>query len=117
MEHSRERERETERLLPCPFCGADLEYEEHVCRAVKGRPILRLWAHPSGKCILAGMEVPKEDHEAWNRRAEPAMRCRDCRHDGLLSCPLVSIEQQTLVFLNHDPNWFCGDWEAKEAEG
>ena len=31
---------------------------------------MRLWAHPSGKCILAGMEVPLEDHPAWNRRAE-----------------------------------------------
>lgn len=63
---------ETEELKPCPFCGAELEYEEHVARAVKGRPILRLWAHPSGSCILAGMEVPLEDHPAWNRRERPS---------------------------------------------
>lgn len=101
-------------LKPCPFCGAELEYEEHVARAVKGRPILRLWAHPSGSCILAGMEVPLKDHPAWNRRAE--VRCGNCRHNGLLRCPLVRIEKQDLVFLNHDPNWFCGDWEAEKPK-
>jgi hypothetical protein len=56
-------------LKSCPFCGAQLEYEEHVCVLTPGHPILRLWAHPAGECILSGMEVPKEDHEAWNRRA------------------------------------------------
>lgn len=61
---------ETEKLKPCPFCGAELEYEEHVAIKVAGHPILRLWAHPSGSCILAGLEVPQDDHEAWNRRAE-----------------------------------------------
>ena len=58
------------RLKPCPFCGATLEYEEHVAIRVPGKPIMQLWAHPAGGCILSGMEVPKEDHEAWNRRAE-----------------------------------------------
>ena len=61
---------EMETLKPCPFCGEELEYEEHVCRALRGRPVMRLWTHPSGSCILAGMEVPLEDHPAWNRRAE-----------------------------------------------
>ena len=61
---------EMETLKPCPFCGEELEYEEHVCRALRGRPVMRLWAHPSGKCILSGMEVPLEGHPAWNRRAE-----------------------------------------------
>ena len=55
-------------LKPCPFCGAELEYEEHEAIAIKGRPLLRLWAHPAGECILSGMEVPIYDHEAWNRR-------------------------------------------------
>lgn len=55
-------------LKSCPFCGAMLEYEEHVAILVQGQPTLQLWAHPAGECILSGMEVPKEDHEAWNRR-------------------------------------------------
>ena len=49
-------------LKPCPFCGAVLEYEEHIAIRVPGRPVLKLWAHPSGGCILSGLEVPKEDH-------------------------------------------------------
>lgn len=99
-----------EALKACPFCGAELEYEEHVARAVKGRPVLRLWAHPAGKCILSGMEVPREDHAAWNRRA--AHRCGDCGKNGMLPCPMVRIEKQELIFLNHDDDWSCADWEA-----
>ena len=57
-------------LKPCPFCGATLEYDEYVAIRVPGKPIMQLWAQPSGKCILSGLEIPKEDHEAWNRRAE-----------------------------------------------
>ena len=57
-------------LKPCPFCGATLEYDEYVAIRAPGKPIIRLWAHPAGECILSGLEVPKEDHEAWNRRAE-----------------------------------------------
>ena len=57
-------------LKPCPFCGAILEYDEYVAIRVPGKPIMRLWTHQAGGCILSGMEVPKEDHEAWNRRAE-----------------------------------------------
>lgn len=41
------------------------------------------------------------------------VRCRECRKDGLLECPLVSIERQQLVFLNHDPEWFCADGERE----
>ena len=57
-------------LKTCPFCGAMLEYEEHVAILVQGQPTLQLWAHPAGECILSGLEISKEDHEAWNRRAE-----------------------------------------------
>lgn len=99
-----------EKLKPCPFCGAELEYEKHIAIKVAGHPLLRLWAHPSGSCILAGLEVPQDDHEAWNRR----IRCQDCKHNGLLRCPLVRIEKQEMIFLNHDPYWFCAEWEQKK---
>ena len=63
-------ENEDADLKPCPFCGAVLKYDEYVALTLPGKPIMRLWAHPPGKCILSGLEISKEDHEAWNRRAE-----------------------------------------------
>ena len=58
-------------LKACPFCGAEVKYEEREARAVKGRPVMKLWVHPAGDCILAGLELTKEEHSAWNRRASP----------------------------------------------
>lgn len=43
------------------------------------------------------------------------VRCKDCKHDGLLSCPLVMIEKHQMVFINHDPLWFCANGERKNA--
>lgn len=45
------------------------------------------------------------------------VRCRDCRKAGMLECPLVRIEKQQMIFINHDPDWFCADAEPKEGEG
>lgn len=42
------------------------------------------------------------------------VRCRDCIHDGLSTCPMCYIENKTLVFINHDPNFYCGKGEYKE---
>lgn len=46
--------------------------------------------------------------------AVAVVRCKDCKHDGLLSCPLVMIEKQQMVFINHDPLWFCANGERKD---
>lgn len=109
-------------LKPCPFCGGeacpsfgfsvrdDRERITYtivckVCKTAIFRPSFDGWDG------YTSVEMAAAD---WNRRAE--VRCGNCRHNGLLRCPLVRIEKQELVFLNHDPNWFCGDWEAKEAE-
>lgn len=45
--------------------------------------------------------------------ADGVVRCLECRKDGTLECPLVSIERQQLVFLSHDPEWFCADGERE----
>lgn len=39
------------------------------------------------------------------------VRCRECVHEGLTTCPLCFIEKRTLVFINHDQNFFCGKEE------
>lgn len=42
------------------------------------------------------------------------VRCRDCVHNGLPTCFTCYIEQHELVFLNHDPDFFCGAGERKQ---
>ena len=44
----------------------------------------------------------------------PVVLCRDCKHEGLLSCPMVVIEKQQMVFINHDPEFFCASGERKK---
>ena len=39
------------------------------------------------------------------------VRCRECIHDGLTSCPLCYIEKHTLCFVNHDAEFYCGNGE------
>ena len=48
--------------------------------------------------------------------AVPVVRCRDCVHDGLPTCFTCYIEQHELVFLNHDPEFFCGAGEKKDGD-
>jgi hypothetical protein len=45
----------------------------------------------------------------------PVVLCRDCKHEGLLSCPIVVIEKQQMVFINHDPEFFCASGERENA--
>ena len=47
----------------------------------------------------------------------PVVRCRDCVHNGLPTCFTCYIEQQELIFLNHDPEFFCGAGERKDGDG
>ena len=45
--------------------------------------------------------------------AAPVIRCKDCAKDGLTTCPMCWIENHTLEFINHDPNFYCGAAERK----
>ena len=45
--------------------------------------------------------------------AVPVIRCKDCAKDGLTTCPMCWIENHTLEFINHDPNFYCGAAERK----
>ena len=46
--------------------------------------------------------------------AAPVIRCKDCAKDGLTTCPMCWIENHTLEFINHDPEFYCGEAERKE---
>ena len=41
------------------------------------------------------------------------VRCKDCTKNGLFSCPICFIENKTLQFVNHSPDFYCGDGERR----
>lgn len=47
------------------------------------------------------LQVPTVD-------AVEVVRCKDCAKDGLFTCPMCYIESHELIFINHDPEFFCG---------
>ena len=67
-------------------------------------------------CPCCGQVLQDMSREELDRFSVLPVRCRDCRKNGLLECPLVRIERQQLVFINHDPDWFCGDAEEAAAD-
>lgn len=49
--------------------------------------------------------------------AVEVVRCKDCAKDGLFTCPICFIENKTLHFINHSPDFYCGEGERKDGEG
>ena len=49
--------------------------------------------------------------------AVEVVRCRDCAKDGLFTCPICFIENKTLHFINHSPDFYCGEGERKDDDG
>jgi predicted hydrocarbon binding protein len=41
------------------------------------------------------------------------VRCRNCAKDGLSTCPICYIEKQALIFINHDPDFYCAYGERR----
>ena len=77
-----------------------------------------------GKAKREAFTVP-EYADGWNEAikiiddapsvdAVEVVRCKDCAKDGLITCPMCYIENHELVFINHDPEFFCGIGERKE---
>lgn len=42
-------------------------------------------------------------------------RCKNCAYNGLHTCPICYIEKQALIFINHDPEFFCRDGVPKDG--
>lgn len=58
-------------LKPCPFCGAELEFEQHIFRRANNKKVYEYYRHPVVDCILDGIEIGDEQEAAmWNRRAD-----------------------------------------------
>lgn len=45
--------------------------------------------------------------------AVEVVRCRDCAKLGLFTCPICFIENKTLQFVNHSPDFYCGEGERR----
>lgn len=45
--------------------------------------------------------------------AVEVVRCKDCAKDGLFTCPICFIENKTLQFVNHSPDFYCGEGERR----
>lgn len=41
------------------------------------------------------------------------VRCKDCTKNGLFTCPICFIENKTLQFVNHSPDFYCGEGERR----
>lgn len=48
--------------------------------------------------------------------AVEVVRCKDCAKDGLFTCPICFIENKTLHFINHSPDFYCGEGERKDGD-
>ena len=51
---------------------------------------------------------------ACKHYAEAVVKCKDCKYNGLHTCPIAYIEKQTLQFVNHDPDFWCAKGELKK---
>ena len=41
------------------------------------------------------------------------VRCKDCIHDNMTTCPLCWIENHTMEFINHNSDDFCSYGERR----
>lgn len=55
-------------------------------------------------------------YEAYfnDKSHEKVVHCKDCKRDGMISCPIAYIEKQTLCFINHDADFYCAKGEIKK---
>ena len=45
--------------------------------------------------------------------ATPVVRCKDCVHENMTTCPLCWIENHTMHFINHNSDDFCSCGERR----
>ena len=51
--------------------------------------------------------------EAPTVDAVEVVRCKDCIHDNMTTCPLCWIENHTMHFINHNSDDFCSCGERR----
>ena len=48
--------------------------------------------------------------------AVEVVRCKDCIHENMTTCPLCWIENHTMHFINHNADDFCSYGERKNEQ-
>lgn len=44
------------------------------------------------------------------------VRCKECAKNGLFTCPICFIENKTLQFVSHSPDFYCGEGERRTED-
>ncbi len=59
-----------------------------------------------------------EDCPHFKNKADfvEVVRCKDCEKENRFDCPLCYIEKQTLQFINHNADFYCGYGKRKVVE-
>ena len=72
-----------------------------------------------GNLVFAACEVKQDFADMISNAptvdAVEVVRCRDCAKDGLFTCPICFIENKELYFVNHSPDFYCGEGERKDG--
>ena len=75
------------------------------------------WKGVEDGAILSYDDTDELMENAPTVDAVEVVRCRDCAKDGLFTCPICFIENKTLHFINHSPDFYCGEGERKDGGG
>ena len=98
---------------------ADYINREKLLEHIKGAPTWEIddkgvhdTKYPKG--MFDCEDVVSSIENAPAADVEQIIHCKDCAKDGLTTCPLCWIEEHTLQFVDHDPEFYCGEAERKE---
>lgn len=66
--------------------------------------------------LNAHLKAELRCYEYYFEHREKVVHCKDCIHNGLNTCPIAFTENQTLQFVNHDPDFWCAKGELHREE-
>lgn len=68
---------------------------------------------PHNGDMISSEEVEQAIMDSPTLDVVEVVRCKECAKDGLLTCPICFIENKTLKFINHSPDFYCGEGERR----
>ena len=68
---------------------------------------------PHNGDMISSEEVEQAIMDSPTVDAVEVVWCKDCAKNGLFTCPICFIENETLQFVNHSPDFYCGEGERR----